>query len=104
MKHANQLRGRWRHLKRLYEDADFTAPQFGRDLIRAFRKKVAFLQDAASELDLRAYKALHYEKLVGNRIWPTLHPTTTNGASILRVEADEVGRILIIIEIIDYHR
>ena len=91
-------------LRRLYEDVDFRAPQYGRDLIRAFRKKVAFLQDAASELDLRAYKALHYEKLAGDRSGQHSIRLNDQWRLILRVEADETGRILMIIEIIDYHR
>ncbi len=89
-------------LERLYEDADFTLPRFGSDVVKAFRKKVFFLANAESELDLRNYKALHYEKLV-NR--PGQHSIRLNDQwrLILELETDENGRLLIIIDIEDYH-
>ena len=40
-------------------------PRFGPDVVKAFRKKVGFLAQAESEVDLRNYKALHFEKLQG---------------------------------------
>lgn len=90
-------------LRQLYEDAGFAAPQFGRDLVRAFRKKVAFLEAAASELDLRAYRGIRYEKLVGNRAGQHSIRLNDQWRLILRTDTDEVGRILVIIEIVDYH-
>lgn len=53
------------NLRRLYEDANFVVPALGLDVTKAFRKKVAFLVAANSELDLRNYRALHFEKLTG---------------------------------------
>jgi proteic killer suppression protein len=91
-------------LRRLYEDPSFGAPQYGRDVIKSFRKKVAFLEDAASELDLRAYRALHYEKLVGDRAGQHSIRLNDQWRLILRVATEEAGHVLIIIEIVDYHR
>jgi proteic killer suppression protein len=98
-----RIRFRDDELRRLYEDPDFTAPQFGRDLVKAFRKKVAFLQAAASELDLRNYRALHFEKLVGNRAGQHSIRLNDQWRLILSLETDPEGRVLIIVEIVDYH-
>jgi len=90
-------------LRRLYEEPDYVAPRLGRDLIRAFRRKVGFLASATSELDLRNYRALHYEKLVGDRAGQHSIRLNDQWRLILRLESDAQGRLLIIIEIEDYH-
>jgi toxin HigB-1 len=90
-------------LRRLYVDLEFALPQFGPDLTSAYRKKVGFLASASSELDLRAYKALHYEKLRGDREGQHSVRLNQQWRLILRVETDDDGRLLIIIEIVDYH-
>ena len=90
-------------LRRLYVDPEFVLAQFGPDLIRAYRKKVGFLVSANSELDLRAYKALRYEKLRGDREGQHSVRLNQQWRLILRVETDDDGRLLIIVEIVDYH-
>ena len=90
-------------LRRLYEEPDFVIKQLGSDVTKAFRKKVGLLVAADSELDLRNYKALHYEKLSGDRAGQHSVRLNKQWRLILRVEADEDGRLLIVIEIIDYH-
>ncbi len=91
------------HLRRLYEELDFVLPQFGPDLIKAYRKKVGFLAAAKSEVDLRNYKALHFEKLSGGRAGQHSIRLNQQWRLILRIESDAQGRLLIIIEIVDYH-
>ena len=91
------------HLRRLYEEPDFVLPQLGPDLIKAFRKKVGFLAGADSEVDLRNYKALHFEKLSGGRAGQHSIRLNQQWRLILRIESDAQGRLLIIIEIVDYH-
>lgn len=90
-------------LRRLYEDPNCVAPQFGPGLIKAFRKKVGFLEAAASEMDLRSYRALRFEKLVGDRAGKYSIRLNDQWRLILRLESDREGRVLIIIEIVDYH-
>jgi toxin HigB-1 len=90
-------------LRRLYVGPEFVLPQFGQDLIRAYRKKIGFLASANSELDLRAYKALRYEKLRGDREGQHSVRLNQQWRLILRVETDEDERLLIIVEIVDYH-
>jgi len=90
-------------LRRLYEEPDFVIKQFGSDLTKAYRKKVGFLIAAESELDLRNYKSLHYEKLSGDRAGQHSIRLNKQWRLLLQVQTDEQGRLLIIIEIIDYH-
>lgn len=90
-------------LRRLYEDSGFAMPEFGPDLPRAFRKKVGLLVAAESELDLRNYKGLHFEKLKGSRVGQHSIRLNKQWRLILRIESDKQGRRLIIIEIVDYH-
>lgn len=90
-------------LRRLYEDVDFVTPKLGPDLVKAYRKKMGFLASAESELDLRAYKALHFEKLAGARSGQHSIRLNRQWRLILRLETDSQGKLLIIVEVIDYH-
>jgi proteic killer suppression protein len=90
-------------LRRLFEEIDFVIPKIGPELTKAYRKKVAFLLAAESELDLRNYRALHYEKLSGDRVGQHSIRLNKQWRLILRVEIDDTGRLLIVIEIVDYH-
>ncbi len=90
-------------LKRLYEDPSSGAPEYGRDLVRAYRKKVGFLVAAASELDLRNYRALRFEKLRGDRAGQHSIRLNDQWRLILRLETDDQGQMLIVVEIVDYH-
>lgn len=90
-------------LRRLFEDLAFHLPQFGPDLAKAYRKKVGFLQQASSEQDLRAMSSLHFEKLVGDRKGQHSIRLNDQWRLILRLEQDPDGRLLVVIEIVDYH-
>lgn len=90
-------------LRRLFEDLTFHLPQFGPDLVKAFRKKVGFLQQASSEQDLRAMSSLHFEKLVGDRKGQHSIRLNDQWRLILRLEQDVDGRLLVVIEVVDYH-
>jgi proteic killer suppression protein len=90
-------------LRRLYEDADFVLPQVGSDLVKAFRRKVGFLAAADSELDLRNYRALRYEKLKGDREGQRSIRLNEQWRLILQLETVDEVRVINIIEIVDYH-
>lgn len=90
-------------LRRLYEDPDFHAPRFGRDVVKAFRKKVGLIVAAASVLDLRNVKSLHFEKLAGNRTGQHSIRLNDQWRLILRLDTDEDGTVVVVVEIIDYH-
>ena len=90
-------------LRRLYEEADLRVPRLGPDVVRTFRKKVGFVEAAHSELDLRNYRALHFEKLAGNRKGQHSIRLNDQWRLILTIESDPGGRLVVIIEIVDYH-
>ena len=91
------------NLRRLYEDRDFALPRFGPDVTKAFRKVVGRLVAAESERDLRNFRALRYKKLRGDREGQHSARLNDQWRLILRIETDRSGRLLIIIEIVDYH-
>lgn len=90
-------------LRRLYMEPEFRLAGMGPDLIKQFRKKVGFLVNAETEQDLVAYRALRFGKLLGRRAGQHSIRLNDQWRLILRVEADEDGRLLIVVEVVDYH-
>ena len=90
-------------LRRLHEEHDFVLPRLGPEVTRAFRKKVAYLEEAESEADLRNYKALHFEKLRGGRAGQHSIRLNRQWRLILRLESDAEGRLLIIVEVVNHY-
>lgn len=98
-----RLRFEDENLRRLYEDPDYVHPRLGSEVTRAFRKKVAYLEEAESEVDLRSYKALHLEKLRGNRSGQHSIRLNRQWRLIMRVQAEAGGRRLIIVEVVNHY-
>ncbi|MFA5890848.1 MAG: type II toxin-antitoxin system RelE/ParE family toxin [Actinomycetota bacterium] len=90
-------------LRRLYEEPAFHDPKLGPDVTKQFRKKVNFLIAAHDERDLRNYKALHFEKLAGSRTGQSSIRLNDQWRLILRIKEDEQGRLIVVVEIVDYH-
>lgn len=90
-------------LWRLYEDPDFHVPRLGRDVVKAFRKKVGLIVSAASELDLRNMRSLHFEKLMRERKGQHSIRLNDQWRLILRLQSNDAGKLVIIVEITDYH-
>ncbi len=90
-------------LRRLYEERDFVLPRIGPDVTKAFRRKMGLIASAESESDLRSYRALRFEKLKGGRVGQHSIRLNDQWRLILRIETDAEGRLLIIVEIVDYH-
>lgn len=90
-------------LRRLYEDGDFVLPRLGPDVVKAFRKKVAFLEEAKSEIDLRAYKALHFEKLRGGRAGQHSIRLNRRWRLVVRLVTDADGRLIVIVEVVNHY-
>ena len=68
-------------LRRLYEVEDLRLPGLGRELTRAFRRKVSLIEDCATEQDLRAFKSLRLEKLAGKLGVTPAHVFAANGSN-----------------------
>ena len=90
-------------LRRLHEEHDFVLPRLGPEITRAFRKKVAYLEEAESEPDLRSYKALRLEKLRGGRAGQHSIRLNRQWRLILRIESDAEGRLLIVVEVANHY-
>jgi proteic killer suppression protein len=90
-------------LRRLYEDPDFRVARFHPGLIKAYRRKMQVIVGAESELDLRAMKSLHFQKLQGDRKGQQSIKLNDQWRLIFRVETREDGKVVLIIEIVDYH-
>jgi toxin HigB-1 len=90
-------------LRRLFEDTSFAPPGLGADLVKAYRKRVQMLIAAADERDLYAMKSLHYEKLKGKRAHQRSIKLNDQWRLVMRTESGDDGRVIILIEIIDYH-
>ena len=90
-------------LRRLYTEAEFHLSGLGPDLTRAFRKKVQLLASAVDERDIRAMRSLRMEKLAGNRTGQYSIRLNDQFRLIFRLKAGKRGRVVIIIELVDYH-
>ena len=90
-------------LRRLHEERDFVLARLGPEVARAFRKKAAYLEEAESEIDLRRYKALHFEKLRGGRSGQHSIRLNRQWRLILQMETDAEGRLLIIVEVANHY-
>lgn len=90
-------------LRRLYTDSNYRPRQFGPDLIKAYRKKVQLLAAATSDQELRQFKSLRLEKLLGDRAGQHSIRLNDQWRLILRFRTDPDGRTVVVIEIVDYH-
>lgn len=89
-------------LRKLYLNAQFTGG-FGRDIVKAFRKRVQFIVAALDERDFYAMKSLHYEKLKGSRKGESSMRLNDQFRLILRVKTEGTSRTVVVLSIEDYH-
>jgi proteic killer suppression protein len=89
-------------LRRLAEDASFTQKRWGRDVVRAYRKKIQILLSSMDERDLRNVKSLRLEKLRGDREGQRSIRLNDQFRLILKFRT-EGDRLVIVVEIVDYH-
>jgi|SRR5579859_3267330 len=91
-----------RKLERVEFEPSFRAG-FGPDLVKAFRKRMQFIRDAANENDFYALKSLHYERLKGNRSHQRSMRLNDQFRLILELENDPAGRVVVVVSVEDYH-
>ena len=90
-------------LDRLEVDPRFTA-RLPAEVVRAYRKVLNYIRQAADERDLRNWKSLHFEKLAADR--EGQHSLRLNRQWRLVVELDESSpkKAVVICEIENYHK
>lgn len=89
-------------LRRLEAEPSFDGG-FGRDVVKAFRKKMQVIRAAVDERDFYAMKSLHFEKLKGDREGQHSMRLNSQWRLILRMEKREGGKLVVIISVTDYH-
>lgn len=91
-----------RNLLLLYtEEKD--AHRYPLSVVNGFFDVMAIIENAKNESDIRAFKSLHFEKLRGDRIGQHSLQLDKQFRLIIQIEEDEHGKLLWIIEIVDYH-
>lgn len=90
-------------LRRLYYDESYHPKGMDRTLARAFRKKVAILEAAENELALRQMRSLNLKKLKGKRAGQHSIRINDQWRLIFIFLDGGSGRIVLLIEIADYH-
>ncbi len=90
-------------LRRLAEDPDFKPPKWGRDVVVAYRKKMQILRAAQDERDLRSMRSLRLEALSGSRTGTSSIRLNDQFRLILTFHTDEDGRVVVVLELVDYH-
>lgn len=90
-------------LRRLADDASYSPRRWGADIIKAYRKKIQILRAATDERDLYALRSLRLEKLKGDRAGTSSIRLNNQFRLIIKFETDETGRMVIVIEMVDYH-
>ena len=72
-------------------------------VVDSFFEVMAIIASAANENDIRAMKSLHFEKLSGARRGQYSLRLNKQYRLIIQIEKDEFGKLVWIIEIVDYH-
>ena len=79
------------------------AHRYPSGVVEAFFDVMAIIGNATSEADIRAFKSLHFEKLSGDRAGQVSLRLNKQYRLIVQIKKDEHGKLLWIIEIVDYH-
>jgi proteic killer suppression protein len=79
------------------------AHRYPAKVVDAFFDVMAIITSAENENDIRAFKQLHFEKLKGNRKDRISLRLKEQFRLIIEIDRDENGKIIWILEIVDYH-
>jgi proteic killer suppression protein len=89
-------------LDRLETDAQFTAG-FSQEVVRAYRKRMQQVRAFRDERDFYAVKALHFERLKGDREGQQSIRLNLQWRLILEIRGEHPCKVVGIVEIVDYH-
>jgi toxin HigB-1 len=93
---------RSRDLLLLYTE-ERNARRYPPGVIDSFFEVMAIIAAATNENDIRAFKSLRFEKLSGERRGQYSLRLNKQYRLIIQIETDETGKLVWIIEIVDYH-
>lgn len=89
-------------LDRLETDASFDAGH-SVAVVRAYRKRIAFIRSANDERDFYSMKSLHFEKLKGGRSNQSSMRLNGQWRLIIEFKSKPSGKIVVVVSIEDYH-
>lgn len=89
-------------LKRLKSDASFDAG-YERGVVKAYRKRVQFIEASVDERDFYGLKSLHFEKLLGKRKGFFSMRLNDQWRLVLKFRKERTGKTVVVISIEDYH-
>ena len=89
-------------LRRLYSEAGYTAG-YPPEVERGFRKVVGLIRNADHERSLAGFVGLRMEKLKGDRAHQRSLRINGKWRLIIELREGEDGKLVAIIEIVDYH-
>lgn len=98
-----RTRFRSKKLKALYYH-DQDAHKYDHGVVDAFFEVMAMIEAAKDERDLYELKSLHFEKLKGDRQGQRSVRLVRQWRLILEIEPDEQGNLVVVVDIVDYHR
>ena len=87
---------------RLETELGFNAG-FSREIVRADRKLVQVIRNAPDERTFYALKALHFEKLKGNRRHQRSMRLNNQWRLIVEIKPSQPKNIVVVVGIEDYH-
>ena len=87
---------------RLETDASFTAG-FATPIVTMYRKRLQLIRAASDEREFYALKSLHFEKLKGDRTGQYSMRLNNQWRLIVEFSTDSSGKVVVVIEIADYH-
>ena len=90
-------------LERLATDIKYTHG-LGPDIVRAYRKAIGFIEQCSDERDLRAIRGYRLKQLEGNRQDECSLRLNDQWRLILQFVRDSDGKLVLIINVEDYHR
>ena len=90
-------------LKRLSKDSD---DDFGfpADVVRAYRKRILYINSIKDERDLYVMKSLHFEKLKGKRSHQRSIKINDQWRLVLEIKAGNPKNKVLVVGIEDYHK
>lgn len=89
-------------LLRLEHDENYTAG-FGQPVVKAYRKRMQYIRSAKDERDFYKMKSLRYKKMEGDRKHQHSMRLNDQWRLILELEKQSDGKLVVIVDIEDYH-
>lgn len=95
-----QFRFKTKTLSSIYYQRNYQS-HYPPEIVQAFRETVTIIEAATNERDFYQFKSLHYEKLQGKIGSAGEHSMRLNKQYrlIVRIEADDEGKLILVIEI-----